>query len=295
MTIQKSTATHQGVAVECAKITADKPCTWRFSKTLNFSGSYAWQFVIKADEDTQVDVTVGNQTETFDVSTEFELLSHVFENVEADNYPYVEIKFPIGEFYVYHTQLEHGDESSEWNPNNGGVEQDVYDLQKEVKALEGSLGTLATKNAVSVSTESSLGNLDSDYVSYGNVGTVGVVNNVVTLQPGLYLLIVNAYASGYSDYLDRISARAYSDDMTISDVAQAEAVMMNPPMVTPTNFKRGRVNFSAVVDVQSTAVIKVEIAVSSATDPNTTDTVWGQLDFQVLPLNITSTNTISYS
>lgn len=135
MTIQKSTATYQGVTVECAKITADKACTWRFSKTLNFDGNYAWQFIIKADADTQVDVTVGNQTETFDVSTSFELLSHSFKNVEASNYPYVEINFPIGVFYVYHTQLEYGDEPTEYNPSGGGIEQDMYDLKKGVRTI----------------------------------------------------------------------------------------------------------------------------------------------------------------
>lgn len=295
MKIEKVITTYNGASIQCAKISADKECTWRFSKTLNFNGDYAWQFIIKADADTQVDVTVGNRTETFDVSTSFELLSHSFKNVEASNYPYVEINFPIGVFYIYHTQLEYGDEPTEYNPSGGGIEQDMYDLKKEVKAIENSLGTLATKNAVNVSTSSSLGNLDSNYVSYDDVGTAGIVKNVVTLQPGLYLLIVNARASGYSDYLDRISAHAYSDNMTISDVAQAEAVMVNPPMVTPTNFKRGRVNFSVIVNVQSTAVIKVKIAVSSATNPNTTDTAWGQLGFQVLPLNITSINTITYN
>lgn len=135
MTIQKSTATYQGVTVECAKITADKACTWRFSKTLNFDGNYAWQFIIKADADTQVDVTVGNRTETFDVSTSFELLSHSFKNVEASNYPYVEINFPIGVFYVYHTQLEYGDEPTEYNPSGGGIEQDMYDLKKGVRTI----------------------------------------------------------------------------------------------------------------------------------------------------------------
>lgn len=135
MKIEKVITTYNGASIQCAKISADKECTWRFSKTLNFDGNYAWQFIIKADADTQVDVTVGNRTETFDVSTSFELLSHSFKDVEASNYPYVEINFPIGVFYIYHTQLEYGDEPTEYNPSGGGIEQDMYDLKKGVRTI----------------------------------------------------------------------------------------------------------------------------------------------------------------
>lgn len=285
MTIQKSTATYQDVAVECAKITADKPCAWRFSKTLNFSGSYAWQFVIKADEDTQVDVTVGNQTETFDVSTEFELLSHVFENVEADNYPYVEINFPIGEYYIYHTQLEHGDESSEWNPNNGGVEQDVYDLKKEVKAIENSLGTLASKNAVSVSTTSNIGS-----ITQGSVETFidsGFrYTSLVTLNPGKYFISCECEVSLGIDIGYVLIGLAYSDFGSVSRTFTTIA------LGTFNNDQIGYGKTFDVVEFAETTEVKLYTYINTTSSSGEARILpW----YTIVPLDITSTNTISYS
>lgn len=286
MTIQKSTVTYQGVTVECAKITADKARTWRFSKTLNFDGNYAWQFVIKADADTQVDVTVGNQTETFDVSTSFELLSHSFKNVEASNYPYVEINFPIGVFYIYHTQLEYGNEPTEYNPSGGGVEQDIYDLKKEVKAIENSLGTLASKNAINVSTTSNLAETSQTYTTSGSnvpadqTSMLAFGGSNVRIPKGRSLVTMRVSAFSSDINFDRLRVKC-SLNNTDSNVTI-------PVYDTGSGYQADEsklflIDLSAVANMVTFEIIPV----GAMADIN--------IELEYIPLSITSTNTISYS
>lgn len=98
----------------CAHIVADKVCTWRFYDVLDKDDDYAFQFVAKADSAKTVTLFIGDQETTFNLTSEFALYKHVFEGVHISSHPYLDVTFPVGNFFIGRTQLEHGTVVTDW-------------------------------------------------------------------------------------------------------------------------------------------------------------------------------------
>ena len=98
----------------CAHIVADKVCTWRFYDVLDKDDDYAFQFVAKADSAKTVTLFIGDQETTFNLTSEFALYKHVFEGVSISSHPYLDVTFPVGNFFIGRTQLEHGTVVTDW-------------------------------------------------------------------------------------------------------------------------------------------------------------------------------------
>lgn len=114
MHIESTTQTYLGNEIRCAHIVADEVCTWRFEKVLDVDGAYAWQFVIKADSEKTVTVLCGDQEQAFSVNDAFQHLTKVFHDVTIGDHPHVDVEFPVGEYYIGRTQLEHGTIVTDW-------------------------------------------------------------------------------------------------------------------------------------------------------------------------------------
>lgn len=114
MHIESTTQTYLGNEIRCAHIVADEVCTWRFEKVLDVDGAYSWQFVIKADSEKTVTVLCGDQEQAFSVNDAFQHLTKVFHDVTIGDHPHVDVEFPVGEYYIGRTQLEHGTIVTDW-------------------------------------------------------------------------------------------------------------------------------------------------------------------------------------
>ena len=121
--IEKRYESYNGATVECAHYTIDtNNPIFRFNGVFGtgseMDGDYAWQMVAKANHACTITVKIGNRSFDFGILTEFDKLTHIFENVRVASYPYAEIIFPTGQFWLYHTQLEHGNTVTDWHPNS---------------------------------------------------------------------------------------------------------------------------------------------------------------------------------
>lgn len=114
MFIESASQLYLGRQMTCAHIVADKVCTWRFYDVLDKDDDYAFQFVAKADSAKTVTLFIGDQETTFDLTSEFALYKHVFEDVHISSHPYLDVTFPVGNFFIGRTQLEHGTVVTDW-------------------------------------------------------------------------------------------------------------------------------------------------------------------------------------
>lgn len=121
-TLEKGNAQYNGATIECAHFNiTQNNTTFRlngvFGSGSEIDGDYAWQMVAKSSSPSTVKVQIGGQQFEFAVMTEFQKFTHVFEGVRVTATPYVDIVFQTGDFWLYHTQLEHGNVVTDWHPH----------------------------------------------------------------------------------------------------------------------------------------------------------------------------------
>jgi len=133
MFIESATQLYLGRQMKCAHIVADKICTWRFYSVLDKDDDYAWQFVAKSSEPATITLSIGDQEATFNLTTDFTLYKKVFEGVHISDHPYVDVTFPVGNFFIGRTQLEHGSIVTDWQRSQ---DDDKSSITKLWSALE---------------------------------------------------------------------------------------------------------------------------------------------------------------
>ena len=111
-----STQTYLGKSIECAKFIIDTPAIWSLKSKIKIDSDYVFSFVGKANSNIQIQINLGGITKQIQLTTSFNRYKCIFQNVIVSSSPTtdVEILFPIGTFYIYNTQLEHGNIVTDW-------------------------------------------------------------------------------------------------------------------------------------------------------------------------------------
>ena len=178
MKIEKSAQSYKGIAITCAKITADKQCTWRLNE-LTEGGNYAWQCVVKAEAEGSFYVTIGDKTAQIDVSTDFTRQISLFKDTVVEGYPYCEITFPIGIYYIYHSQLEHGDIATDWGVSDDDVNQYIETVRTIAVQTADKFSWLVESgtSATNFLLTSRTAELISDYINLNGTVVIGAISS----------------------------------------------------------------------------------------------------------------------
>lgn len=123
-----------GVTVQCAHITCPTDSVFRMEDVLDTIGSgfFTWQTVARAAAAATITITVGIVTATFSLSSTFARYTHTFEGVNPQAGRNVTIEFPAGEYWLYHTMLEHGNRASDWRVSPDDTQEQIAQIYTEI-------------------------------------------------------------------------------------------------------------------------------------------------------------------
>ena len=136
--IEQASATINGVIVQCSHITCPDEANFRMENVLDNAvlsdGIFTWQTVAKASEAKTITVRVGNVEANFNLTTDWTRFVQPYTSVDPSISRDVNIYFPAGEYWLYHTMLEKGNKVSDWSPSPDDTEdqlREVYTVIQE--------------------------------------------------------------------------------------------------------------------------------------------------------------------
>ena len=136
-----------GVTVQCSHIVCPEPANFRMEDVLTvpsvddvvdgetvLSGGYfTWQTVAKSSEPKTIVVLVGNVEATFSLETGWKRYIQVYKEVDTTVSQDVNIFFPAGEYWLYHTMLEKGNRVSDWSASPQDTEEQLAQIYVEIR------------------------------------------------------------------------------------------------------------------------------------------------------------------
>lgn len=103
------------MTVECGHLSCDEQSILRLDNVLSQSGDYVFQIKAKAKkENTIIQLYIGDSVSDINLTTEFQYTVITYENLNVNN-KYIEIGFPIGDYWFYNLQLETGNKPTAWS------------------------------------------------------------------------------------------------------------------------------------------------------------------------------------
>ena len=116
-TIERIITEIDGRNVACAHIVCHNASTLRLPALIRTGGSYCWQMVAKASEPQTVAVDVGGVSFAFPLTAMFTRFTRQYEDVPATGTGAdVALRFPVGEYWLFHVKLEQGTVCTDWSP-----------------------------------------------------------------------------------------------------------------------------------------------------------------------------------
>ena len=133
--IEQASANINGVTVQCSHITCPEPANFRMEDVLEVvsGGYFTWQTVAKASQPRTIVVLVGNVEASFDLTTDWTKFIQVYEAVDPTSNRDVNIFFPAGEYWLYHTMLEKGNRVSDWSASPQDTEEQLAQIYVEIR------------------------------------------------------------------------------------------------------------------------------------------------------------------
>ena len=111
---QQSVTGINGESVTCGHLTCTEKSTLRLNDVLRESGDYYFQMKIKSKAAATVQLYIGTSIFNFSTTTSFIHFTQLCSNINTAPHKYIEIVFPIGEYWFYNMQLESGNIMTAW-------------------------------------------------------------------------------------------------------------------------------------------------------------------------------------
>ena len=92
--------------IQCGHLTCDEISTLRLNDVLKESGKYIFQTKMKSKSSSAVVLSITNQECTFNTTPTWQRFVNKFDSIDTTTRKYIELTFPPGEYWFYHTKLE---------------------------------------------------------------------------------------------------------------------------------------------------------------------------------------------
>ena len=101
--------------IQCGHLTCDEISTLRLNDVLKESGKYIFQTKMKSKSSSAVVLSITNQECTFNTTPTWQRFVNKFDGIDTTTRKYIELTFPPGEYWFYHTKLETGSLPTAWS------------------------------------------------------------------------------------------------------------------------------------------------------------------------------------
>jgi len=134
--IEQVSQTINGVTVPCAHITCTEAANFRMENVLDTinSGSFTFQSVMRSNANRNIVIAVGNKEATYELTSAWAKFVTLYEDVDPQTGGRdMNIFFPAGEYWLYHTMLEHGNKVSDWKVSPEDTEEQIAQVYVEIR------------------------------------------------------------------------------------------------------------------------------------------------------------------
>ena len=134
--IEQVSQTINGVTVPCAHITCTEAANFRMENVLDTinSGSFTFQSVMRSNANRNIVIAVGNKEATYELTNAWAKFVTLYEDVDPQTGGRdMNIFFPAGEYWLYHTMLEHGNKVSDWKVSPEDTEEQIAQVYVEIR------------------------------------------------------------------------------------------------------------------------------------------------------------------
>lgn len=185
-----------GISDQAGKITIASATSLRLNNCILRTGSCIFQMWIRSENEmlpgNTINVDINGDVSSHDITTDWSQIV-IQSNIDTINQDFIDISFPIGNFYVYEAQFEFGDKPSDWKPsvreNESMIKQTAKMISLMVESDDGKSEIILTDNMVQAITKqfvikSSDGT--RTVISGGTISTDLVQSNDYEYTDGIY-------------------------------------------------------------------------------------------------------------
>lgn len=185
-----------GITDQAGKITITSATSLRLKNCILRTGSYIFQMWIRSENEilpgNPVQININEDISSYDVTTDWSQLV-IQGRIDAIYQDFIDISFPVGNFYVYAAQFEFGDKPSDWKPsvreNESMIKQTAQMISLMVESDDGKSEIILTDNMIQAITKQFVIKSPDGtrtVISGGKVSTDLVQSNDYEYTDGIY-------------------------------------------------------------------------------------------------------------
>ena len=133
-TIEQVSQNINGVTVQCAHVVAPTDSVFLMKDVLDTigSGNFILQTVARAAAAATITVTIGTAAASLALTTSFTRYIQQYTEIDPQAGRDMTIEFPAGEYWLYHTMLEHGNRASDWRVSPEDTQEQIAQIYTEI-------------------------------------------------------------------------------------------------------------------------------------------------------------------